>query len=261
MNFFRIFGRAGTPAGTPVAAPVAAPSGAGAAVQSVARTHVGHVRAVNEDRVLDLPQTRLWAVADGMGGHQSGDVAAQIAVDALADLANRGQPLCGDDVLAALQSANALIFDRYPDARRRSGTTIVAALLVDDRLEIFWAGDSRAYRRQSGRWDLLTRDHSVVQQMVDAGALSPSAAAGHPKANVITRALGVDRDVAIDRLVTRFGAGDAVLLCSDGVSRSLSLEAASAASPETLAQSVLDQALVRDGSDNASLVLIVAPGG
>lgn len=251
MNFFRIFGR-----GDAVSS-----NGAIGTLQSVARTHVGHVRAVNEDRVLDLPAAGLWAVADGMGGHQSGDVAAQIAVDALADLAGSGRDLCGDDILATLQCANTRIYDRFPDTERRSGTTIVAALLTDGALEIFWAGDSRAYQRRSGIWNLLTRDHSVVQQMVDAGALSPSAAASHPKANVITRALGVHAEVVIDRLVTTFGAGDAIMLCSDGVSRSLRLQTPGAASAEALAQSVLDQALVHDGSDNASLVLIVASGG
>ena len=248
MNFFRIFGRGD--------APIA--DGPAAAIQSIALTHVGRVRAINEDRVLDLPEAKLWAVADGMGGHQSGDVAAQIAVDALRALASSGPPSSGDAILAALQSANKHIYDRYPEAERRSGTTIVAASLIDDRLEIFWAGDSRAYRLRSGMWQLLTRDHSIVQQMVDSGALAPSAAAHHPKSNVITRALGVDAEVVIDRLATMFLPGDVIMLCSDGVSRSLALEVAAAPSMAVLAQSVLNLALASDGSDNASLVLIVA---
>lgn len=248
MNFFRIFGRGARPV----------MDGDVAAVESVALTHVGHVRAVNEDRILNLPDARLWAVADGMGGHQSGDVAAQIAIDALGDLASSGQILGGDDILRAIQSANTLIYDRYADAERRSGTTIVAALLVDDRLEIFWAGDSRAYRLRGGIWQQLTRDHSVVQQMVDAGALPPSAAAHHPKSNVITRALGVDREVAVDRLVTSLVAGDIIMLCSDGVSRTLGEGRTGVPTLGMLAQSLLDQALMRDGSDNASLLLIQA---
>ncbi|MBW8295715.1 protein phosphatase 2C domain-containing protein [Sphingopyxis sp.] len=246
MNFFRIFGRG--------AAPFI--DGTVAAVESVALTHVGHVRAVNEDRILNLPNAKLWAVADGMGGHQSGDVAAQIAIDALGDLASSGQTLCGDDILRALQSANALIYDRYADAERRSGTTIVAALLVDDRLEIFWAGDSRAYRLRGGTWQQLTRDHSLVQQMVDAGAIPPSAASNHPKANVITRALGVHCEVVIDRLAFPLVTGDIIMLCSDGVSRTLGADRVRVPTLAALAQSLIDRALMRDGSDNASLVLV-----
>lgn len=246
MNFLRIFGRRSKPAIDGIAAPV----------ESVSATHVGHVRAVNEDRILDLPEAKLWAVADGMGGHQSGDIAAQIAIDALLSLANGRQVICGDDVHAALQSANRQIYDRYVDARRRSGTTIVAALLDGDRLEIFWAGDSRAYRLRGGMWKQLTHDHSLVQQMVDAGALSPSAATDHPKSNVITRALGVSQDVVVDRLVTNLDAGDIIMLCSDGVSRSLASARIDNTPLNLLAKYLLDQALQRDGSDNASLVMI-----
>lgn len=248
MNIFRIFGRGRTPGG----------GSAAASIQSVALTHVGLVRAVNEDRVLNLPQANLWAVADGMGGHHSGDVAAQIAVDVLGDVANQGNTVCGDDILAALQSANRLIYERYANSERRSGTTIVAAFLDEDMLEVFWAGDSRAYLLRAGKWELLTRDHSVVQQMVDAGALPLSAAANHPKSNIITRALGVHEEVSIDRVSTQFVAGDMVLLCSDGVSRTFAFELPGAGSTQSFAQSMLDQALTRDGNDNASLILIVA---
>lgn len=246
MRFFRNFGRG---AASAIHTTVAA-------IESVALTHVGYVRAVNEDRILNLPDANLWAVADGMGGHQSGDVAAQIAIDALGDLASSRQILCGDDILRAIQSANTLIFDRYADAERRSGTTIVAALLVDDRLEIFWAGDSRAYRLRGGTWQQLTRDHSVVQQMVDAGTIPPSAASNHPKANVITRALGVDREVVIDRLAMTLVTGDIIMLCSDGISRTLGTDRVRVSTLGALAHSLIDRSLLRDGSDNASLVLI-----
>lgn len=148
--------------------------------------------------------------------------------------------------------------ERYVGTDRRSGTTIVAAWLRENGLELFWAGDSRGYRLRSGKWELLTRDHSVVQQMVDSGAIPASAAAGHPKANVITRALGVDRDVAVDHLVTSLRPGEAVMLCSDGVSRTFSGQILEAPSPEIFARLLLDEALSRDGSDNASLVLVVA---
>ncbi|RYD39227.1 MAG: serine/threonine-protein phosphatase, partial [Sphingomonadales bacterium] len=131
-----------------------------------------------------------------------------------------------------------------------------AAHIAGGHVDLFWAGDSRAYRIRDGALQLLTRDHSVVQQMVDAGALSPGAAARHPQSNVITRALGVENVVTVDHLTLPIRRGDGILLCSDGVSRSLGDRPPAAGSIESLAQHFLDDALALDGSDNASLVLI-----
>lgn len=226
-----------------------------AAISSASRTHVGLVRKVNEDRILDRPERKLWAVADGMGGHQSGDLAAQIVIDCLDDLKQFG----AKDILSALQSANAAIFARYGSEDRRSGTTLVAAHIVGDKIDLFWAGDSRAYRIRGETVQLLTRDHSVVQQMIDAGVLSPAAAARHPQSNVITRALGVENHVEIDHITLPLRPGDRILLCSDGISRSLSHTLPITASIASLAQQLLDQALTLDGSDNASLIVISIP--
>ena len=221
-------------------------------IRSVSRTHVGKVRTINEDRVLDRPERGLWAVADGMGGHYSGDVAAQMAIDCL----NKVDAPGADAILNALQAANAEIFAKFGCEDRRSGTTIVAAQIAGGRLDLFWAGDSRAYRIRDGALQLLTRDHSVVQQMIDAGALSPAAALRHPQANVITRALGAEKMVLVDHLTLPVRSDDIILLCSDGVSRSLGHTPPAVGSVEFLAQHFLDEALARDGSDNASLVLI-----
>ncbi len=221
-------------------------------VRSVARTHVGLIRKINEDRFLDRPARGLWAVADGMGGHHSGDVAAQNAIDSL-DILERPS---ASGILRALEAANAAIYAKSATEGQRSGTTVVAALVTGGMIDIFWAGDSRAYRIRADTLELLTRDHSLVQQMVDAGALSAEAAARHPKSNVITRALGVESEVIIDRLALHLLPGDRFLLCSDGISRSLSDALPTSGSIEMLAQQLLDQALVLDGSDNASLILI-----
>lgn len=223
-----------------------------ATIRSVSRTHVGKVRTINEDRVLDRPERGLWAVADGMGGHYSGDVAAQMAIDSLDRMEVPGT----DAILTALQAANAEIFAKFGCEGRRSGTTIVAAHIAIGRVDLFWAGDSRAYRLRDGTLELLTRDHSVVQQLVDAGALSPGAAVRHPQSNVITRALGVEDKVTVDHVTLPVRQGDVILLCSDGVSRSLGEKSPAAGSIESLAQHFLDDALALDGSDNASLVLI-----
>lgn len=221
-------------------------------IRSVSRTHVGKVRKINEDRVLDRPERGLWAVADGMGGHYSGDVAAQMAIDFLDRVDTPGP----DAILTALQTANAEIFAKFGCDDRRSGTTIVAAQIAGGDLDLFWAGDSRAYRIRDGALQLLTRDHSIVQQMIDAGALSPGAALRHPQANVITRALGAENKVIVDHLTLPVRSGDVILLCSDGVSRSLGNTPPATGSVESLAQHFLDNALALDGSDNASLVLI-----
>ena len=221
-------------------------------IRSVSRTHVGKVRTINEDRVLDRPDRGLWAVADGMGGHYAGDVAAQTAIDRL----DKVEVPRAETILAALQAANAEIFAKFGSENRRSGTTIVAAHISCGKVDLFWAGDSRAYRIRDGALQLLTRDHSVVQQLVDAGALSPGAAARHPQSNVITRALGVENQVTVDHVTLPVLPGDGILLCSDGVSRSLGDQPPAVASMASLAQHILDEALALDGSDNASLVFI-----
>lgn len=225
------------------------------APRSVSRSHVGRVRTVNEDRVLDRADRGLWAVADGMGGHSAGDVAAGIAIDALAALADADAPIAAGDVRRALLAANARIRDGA--GAPGSGTTIVALLAEDLRATLFWAGDSRAYAIAGGHATCLTRDHSVVQELVDAGLIDARAAARHPQANMITRALGVDAAPDIETREIALNGTDMVLLCSDGLHRSLDpRDVTAGAGLETLADRLLTNALQRDGSDNASLVLV-----
>lgn len=230
------------------------------AFESVARSHVGRVRAVNEDRLLNRPDRALWAVADGMGGHFGGDVAAETAIAALRRLADGRRRIDTTGVTAALADANADIHLRARAAHGTCGTTIVVAHVDGATLHLWWAGDSRAYlvRRDSAR--LLTTDHTLVQEMVAAGALDADAARHHPRANVVTRALGVEPAVRLDHLALTIDEGDRVLLCSDGLSKSLS-DGDMAGDGEALdsqADGLLARALERDGSDNISLVLIAA---
>lgn len=230
-------------------APVAAPPDS---PRSAARTHVGRVRTVNEDRVLDRPERGLWAVADGMGGLSAGDVAATRAVATLDAL----EAVTESALLDALQRANAAIL---AEGGGRSGATIVAAHVAGGIATIFWAGDSRAYHVCGTKVRRLTRDHSVVQDLIDAGLLDENEAEGHPRANVVTRALGVQAPVAIDTVRITLEPGDRVMLCSDGVSRSLDLsDLGRGGALGTVADRVLAAALERDGTDNASLVLIEA---
>ena len=228
------------------------------ATRSAARSHVGWVRALNEDRVFERPDRQLWAVADGMGGHSGGDLAAEAVVDALHALSEQPAPIADADVATALQAANRSICDRNEETRATSGTTVVAAHASNDLITIFWVGDSRAYLVRDGAVEQLTKDHSMVQNMVDAGLLSPAAAARHPQANIVTRALGIDAEAAIDTRRVKLLPHDRILLCSDGFSHSLREDdfRHRDVSPEASVDRLLANALRRDGSDNATLIVV-----
>ena len=221
---------------------------------SVSRSHVGRVRAINEDRVLDAAHAGVWAIVDGMGGHDGGDLAAQQVVDALRAAIGGSAQIRPSRVWAALHAAHEAIGQRNRRLGLNAGATAVAATLHDDMVEIAWAGDSRAYLLHDGRAEPLTRDHSVVQELIDAGLLTTEAAAAHPQANVVTRALGIG-NLQLER--ARIPARGRVLLCSDGLSRSLrDDDIVASATLTTLAEHLLGRALARDGTDNVSLVII-----
>ncbi|MDB5678418.1 protein phosphatase 2C domain-containing protein [Sphingomonas bacterium] len=225
-------------------------------VQSVARSHVGMVRAINEDRVFDCPEARVWAVADGMGGHAGGDLAAQAVVDRLRTLTSGTRAIGFTDLLVALGQANGDIRQRNDRLGADAGATVVAAMIDDATAHIAWAGDSRAYRLRDGGLELLTHDHSMVQELVDAGLLTADRAERHPQSHVVTRALGVDDDPRLQTVSASLKPGDRLLICSDGLSRSLAMGDATGDPIETLAKTMLANALARDGSDNVSLILI-----
>ena len=226
------------------------------AVQSVARSHVGLVRVINEDRGFDYPDRCVWAVADGMGGHAGGDLAAQAVVDRLRVLTAGERAIGFTDMLVALGQANGDIRQRNDRLGLGAGATVVAATIDRATAHIAWAGDSRAYRLRGGSLDLLTRDHSLVQELVDAGLLAADRAESHPQSHVVTRALGVDDDPRLQTVSVGLKPGDRLLLCSDGLSRSLNAADADGDTIEMLADSMLANALARDGSDNVSLVIL-----
>lgn len=228
-------------------------------LRSVSRTHVGRVRTINEDRVLDRADRGLWAVADGMGGHCAGDVAAQRIVDALRSLADSATRIDADAIEATLDGVGRRIHDDAGGATQVSGSTIVALHIEQGVGTLFWAGDSRAYRVRSGRIAQLSRDHSVVQELIDAGALSRDLADRHPQAHVVTRALGAMPGVAIERVRVDVTPGDLFLLCSDGLARGDIDPALLGGHDESLAavaDALLANALAAGGTDNISLVLI-----
>ncbi|MXO85992.1 SpoIIE family protein phosphatase [Altererythrobacter aurantiacus] len=208
---------------------------------------------MNEDRILDRTDASIWAVADGMGGHANGSLAAETVIAHLARLETRSEPV---DVSRTIECANTAILRQ---AGGTSGTTIVVLRISNDKAQIWWAGDSRAYLIRNRRLNLLTRDHSLVQELVDVGEIAAHKAAHHPRANIITRALGVRDQVELEKRQLGIFPGDILLLCSDGLSRSLAAnDMQHDESIEARADRLLENALKRDGRDNISLVLVEA---
>jgi serine/threonine protein phosphatase PrpC len=185
---------------------------------SAAATDPGRRRRLNEDSYVCEPP--LFAVADGIGGAQAGEVASGLAADALTDDAADGRDGDGRGrVDSLIQEANRRVFERQAADAAVSGmgTTMTAALFEGDHVWIGHVGDSRAYLIRNGKLEQLTEDHSLVAELVRSGKLSPEEAEGHPQRSVVTRALGTDPDVDVDTFQIEARPGDLFLICSDGL--------------------------------------------
>ncbi len=225
-------------------------------------SHVGHVRQVNEDSILVLPDQKIWVVSDGMGGHAAGDLASQTVVDAVATLPLDSAP--GDMMQAlrrALQGAHRSILEEID--RRGGGTmgaTVVAFMVANGHFVCFWAGDSRLYRLRGGALELLTTDHSVVAEMVLAGEMTWDEAEHHPQSNAITRAVGVGEVLELDKVRGEVAPGDRYLLCSDGLNKYAGFDvlqrAMNGVPIETVSEKLLGIALDGGGADNISIIVI-----
>jgi serine/threonine-protein phosphatase Stp1 len=233
--------------------------------QSVSRTHVGCRRAVNEDAILCRPDLGLWAVADGMGGHDAGAVASALVVEMLAgcdpepDLVKRT-----DTATRMLVDANRRLvaMGRDSSTGRTIGTTVVAIAADTASFACMWVGDSRAYHWRGLALFQLTRDHSVVQALVDAGELGPDEAADHPDSNLVTRAVGVASNLIVDIVTGDIAPADTLLLASDGLTRLLSrdelMAGMNAPDLNAAADEFVDVCLARGAPDNVSLVILRA---
>jgi protein phosphatase/serine/threonine-protein phosphatase Stp1 len=220
--------------------------------RSAARTHVGRVRQINEDRVLDAPERGLWAVADGMGGHVGGGAAATEAIRALCAL---GEPVTIEAIEAALRGAHATV----QGAGDERGTTIAGLVIVGCSFTAFWIGDSRVYRLRDGVLEQITRDHSLVQELVDGGVLSPAQAANHPHANIITRAIGIESWALPDTVSGEVLPGDRFLICSDGLSglvQAIPITRMLGGEPAAAVDALIAAALDAGGTDNVTAVVI-----
>ena len=238
-------------------------------------SETGHVRTTNEDAFLVAPP--LFVVADGMGGHEGGEVASGIVVEEFARLGEEGyDPRQGADaVIATLTRCQARIRDyatAHADTGRRvhAGTTVVVALLVEDEKGPKWLlanlGDSRIYRLVEGELDQVSVDHSVVQELVDAGEITEAEAAEHPERHVITRALGAALEsLEPDFFLLPLAAAERIMLCSDGVTGMI--DDATVAriltqnrDPRDAADGLVQAALLAGGRDNATAVVVDVVG-
>jgi serine/threonine protein phosphatase PrpC len=248
-------------------------------------TDVGVVRSHNEDSVLvitashdgdgALPVFGLFVLADGMGGHQSGEIASSLAARAVAHHITRefylpalvsqesgtSQPALREALVDAVRAANDVVAERVPGG----GTTLTCALLLDSRAYIAHVGDSRAYViTAEGRLDQITQDHSLVDRLVELGQLTPDEAAVHPQKNVLYRAVGQGGELEVDTYMRTISGGEQLLLCSDGLwgvvaeARMAEIIAASS-SLQTACEKLIVAANAAGGRDNITVILAKPP--
>ena len=238
-----------------------------------ARTDVGMIRSGNEDNfaVSDWGNRGLFIVADGMGGHAAGEVASEMAVQTiereLQELKDPNDDDAEDKLAEALRLANRTIHDRTITEvdKQGMGTTASVLLLWESKYLIGQVGDSRVYLLRDGELQQLTKDHSYVQEQVDAGFLTPEQARYHPYSNVITRCVGASPDVEPDIYQGDVKVGDLFLVASDGLTgmvddRRLQILLMSRAAPERKVHALIAEANGRGGLDNITAIVVqVAP--
>lgn len=228
-----------------------------------AESNVGIVRSVNEDSIMTNSDIGLWAVADGMGGYEAGDVASNMIVTSLLDI-EKHEYLHSfvEDVEDRLLDANHRILE-YSEIMhdgRILGSTIISLLIQGHVGVCLWAGDSRLYRLRNKELQQVSRDHSHVQELVEQGVISIAEAEYHPESNVITRAVGTNEDLYVDISLFSIQLGDLFLLCSDGLYNAVSeyeiLQALNDHDIESAVKKLIELALDNGAPDNVSVILV-----
>lgn len=230
-------------------------------------THTGNVRERNEDAILLLGDENLWLVADGMGGHQSGDFASTTITRNLGLF--KQQKTLEDSILLLeenLMNSNAIIREKSSKMGKNAtiGSTVVCVYIWQRFLFVFWAGDSRLYRFRSDRLDRLTDDHSYVEELVRMGKIESRDAENHPAANVVLKAVGIDDELCLDFDYVEIEDGDIFVICSDGLYKDLEVNEIASLIGENrndmaiLTQSLLSHSLSAGGTDNTSIITIAA---
>lgn len=223
-------------------------------------THAGNVRSLNEDAVNGAPP--VFVVADGMGGHDGGEVASSLAIGALSAFPP-GASVSRADLVASIVAANSMIFEHSGRGERVMGTTITGIAFTDEprpSLAVFNVGDSRTYVMESGELTQVTTDHSYVQELVTAGQITVAEMRTHPERNVVTRALGVESELDVDATTYEAAVGQRWLLCSDGLTGELNdaeiQRLLSDGSPQAVADSLIEATLTGQAADNVSVVVV-----
>ena len=238
------------------------------ALRAAGDTHVGKVRRTNEDALIVEPRLGLYAVLDGMGGAKAGEVASRTARDTIRDfVAARRSALSPKQLLEQAIVAGGTAVNRSAKAHREHhgmGTTAVACLITDRRAVIGHVGDSRAYLLRDARLQALTRDHTIVEELIARGLLAIDEAGRHPHKNVLSRNLGARSETRVDLLEIEIRGGDLILLCSDGLYGYAAAEAiqyvlGSGDAPDQVCRDLIELALRGGGGDNVSIVVIEAP--
>lgn len=231
---------------------------------SAAASHAGCVRRYNEDAYFANPQQGIWCVADGMGGHAAGDLAARMLVEALA-LLEAGPNLAASVELlrTAIEKVNVALCGDYILAQTGGtcGSTVVALAIAGAECACLWAGDSRLYLYRAGGLYQMSRDHSLVQELLDQRLIESHEAGQHPRRHVITRAVGADIVLELDQILFSLQPDDLLLLCSDGLYCELDADTilgvlAQPFSCEHKVNQLIEQALERGARDNVTVNLI-----
>lgn len=237
----------------------------------VAKTDKGKVRKENQDSYAagELIGGAAWAVVcDGMGGPAGGNIASTVAVKMIGERIVSGYQEMMSDVslknllVSVIETANASVYEMSQSVEdlKGMGTTVVAAIIRDDTMYLAHAGDSRAYRISNDGIEQMTRDHSIVQDMVEHGELTPQEAKDHPRKNIITRALGVCNNIDVDFSQETVCEDDIIIICTDGLTNFVETDDIYNAARDTrydeLAQTLVNLANENGGGDNITVVAI-----
>lgn len=233
------------------------------AIATSGATNTGRVRDHNEDSFLTKPESGVWVVADGMGGHDAGDFASQTITE---ELASVGVPISAEDLQARfmerLSRAHLRIIDHAAAMGAGTvGATVVALLVFEDQYLCIWSGDSRIYLLRDGVLVQQTKDHTEVNDLLDAGLMSPEEAETWPRRNVITRAIGVSPEPQCDTVAGQLKPGDVFLLCSDGLTEhssddDLTQAITNAGSTQAACEDLINITLDKGAKDNVTAVVV-----
>ena len=227
-----------------------------------AASHTGVVRDHNEDSFLAKPESGVWVVADGMGGHEAGDFASQAITEGIASI---GKPASAPDLQARfmerLTRAHGKIIEKSHELGGATiGATLVALLAHEELFACIWSGDSRIYLLRDGQYSQVTSDHTEVQELLNSGAITAEQAEHWPRKNVITRAIGVSPTPNTDETFGSIQSGDLFLLCSDGLTEHVEdhemAEALAAHAPQAACDALIETTLSRGARDNVTVVVV-----